>query len=47
LQRKLHRRANAALSGLFERLARFETLIIAMDDLHWGDLDSASLLTGF
>ena len=40
------KRANAALSDLFERLASFETLVIAIDDLHWGDLDSASLLTG-
>jgi eukaryotic-like serine/threonine-protein kinase len=40
------KRADAALSDLFKRLAWFETLVIAIDDLHWGDLDSASLLTG-
>jgi serine/threonine protein kinase/tetratricopeptide (TPR) repeat protein len=40
------KRADAALSDLFKRLANFETLVIAIDDLHWGDLDSASLLTG-
>jgi tetratricopeptide (TPR) repeat protein len=40
------KRADAALSDLFKRLASFETLVVAIDDLHWGDLDSASLLTG-
>jgi hypothetical protein len=40
------KRAETALGDLFKRLATFETLVIAIDDLHWGDLDSASLLTG-
>lgn len=40
------KRAELALSDLLKRLARFEPLVIAIDDLHWGDLDSASLLTG-
>ena len=40
------KRAEVALGDLFKRLATFETLVIAIDDLHWGDLDSASLLTG-
>ncbi len=42
--RELRKRAHTSLARVFQRLSRKKPVLIAIDDLQWGDPDSAKLL---